>query len=204
MQSAKFYRDTWAEIDLEALKENVVNIRNILPEKTNLIVAVKANGYGHGAIETANAALSVGANGLAVAFLDEALELRNSGIQAPILVLGATNPEDAHIAVKHHISLTVFYLDWLKYAEKVIPKSDKLHVHVKCDTGMGRIGIRKVEELQQMEKFIQQSSSFIFEGIFTHFATADQLDDHYYQQQLSLFKQFLNCLQKKPTFYSCC
>src|SRR6185437_12446821 len=85
-----FYRDTWAEIDLEALYENMEEIRAFLPEEIHILAAVKANAYGHGAIHAAKTLLHAGAHGLVVALLDEALALRNSGISAPILVMGAT------------------------------------------------------------------------------------------------------------------
>jgi len=195
-----FYRDTWAEIDLDALYSNISQIREYLPENTKIFAAVKANAYGHGDIPTAKTVLAAGVHGLAVAFLDEALAIRKAGIKAPILVLGAARAEDAGIAAVHHISLTVFQLDWIKEAEKVIPPDCRLRVHIKCDTGMGRIGVTEENELRQIDAFLCQSNSFILDGIFTHFATADQLDETYYNKQLSRFKYFLSCLETHPPY----
>jgi len=195
-----FYRETWAEIDLDALHSNISQIREYLPENMNIFAAVKANAYGHGVIPTAKTALAAGVHGLAVAFLDEAIVIREAGITAPILVLGATRAADAGIAAIHNISLTVFQKDWIKEAEKVIPPECKLRVHIKCDTGMGRIGVTEEDELRQIDALLRQSSQFIIEGIFTHFATADQLDEAYYNKQLSRFKYFLHCLEALPPY----
>ncbi|MBS4202304.1 alanine racemase [Bacillus sp. FJAT-49732] len=195
-----FYRDTWAEIDLDALYSNISQIREYLPKETNIFAAVKANAYGHGDIPTAKTVLAAGVHGLAVAFLDEALAIRDAGITAPILVLGATRAEDAGIAACKNISLTVFQLDWLQQAEKVIPTETSLRVHIKCDTGMGRIGITNEDELLKIDGFIRKSDRIIFEGIFTHFSTADQLNETYYNKQLSRFKYYLSCLETLPPY----
>ncbi|MCJ8008498.1 alanine racemase [Lederbergia wuyishanensis] len=200
MEDKVFYRDTWAEIDLDALYSNISQIREYLPEETKIFAAVKANAYGHGDIPTSKTVLAAGVHGLAVAFLDEALAIREAGITAPILVLGASRADDAWIAARKNISLTVFQVDWLQEAEKVIPAGTNLRVHIKCDTGMGRIGITKEDELEQIEDFILQSDRFFFEGIFTHFSTADQLDETYYNQQLSRFQYFLSCLKTLPPY----
>lgn len=200
MNHKQFYRDTWVEINLQALYENIVHIRRQLPDQTKIIAAVKANGYGHGAFETAQTAIRAGADGLAVAFLDEALALRQKGIEAPILILGATNPEHAAIAAKNEIALTVFSSDWLHHAEKKLPPSTRLRVHVKCDTGMGRIGITEEDELQRIERILLTSKSFTFEGIFTHFATADQWEPSYYHHQLSQFQHYLQSLETTPPY----
>lgn len=195
-----FYRDTWAEIDLDNLHDNTAAICEFLPEDTKVFAAVKANAYGHGAIDAAHTVLEAGAHGLVVAFLDEALTLRENGITAPILILGATRAEDAGIAATHDISVTVFQMEWLKEAIAYIDESHPLRVHIKCDTGMGRIGIKEISEMQKMEEILKESIQFIFEGIFTHFATADEEDESYYQKQLATFKQFLNALTSQPPY----
>ncbi|MCJ7842191.1 alanine racemase [Lederbergia sp. NSJ-179] len=179
---------------------NMKEIRKLFPSETKVFAAVKANGYGHGAVQTARAALKAGAHGLLVAFLDEALVLRKAQITAPILVLGYTRPEDAGKAAEEHISLTVYQYDWLQTAEHAIPQGYKLSVHIKCDTGMNRIGVKKVSELSELEKFIDASHTYCFEGIYTHFATADQVEESYYQQQLARFHDFLNVLKTQPSY----
>lgn len=196
----QLYRDTWAEINVDAIVYNMKEMCKLLPNETKAFAAVKANGYGHGAVQTARAALKGGAHGLLVAFLDEALELRRAGLTAPILVLGYTRAEDAGVAAKEDISLTVYQYDWLQKAETFIPGESRLSVHIKCDTGMNRIGIKEPSELSLMEDFIEASSSYYFQGIYTHFATADQIEEQYYQQQLARFRAFLGMLKTLPPY----
>ena len=196
MLKDEYYRHTWAEIRLDAIEKNMKSIRQILPPSTSIMAVVKANGYGHGALEVAQVALENGAELLAVAFLDEALYLRENGIDCPILVLGYCPPEYAPIAAKHHVSLTVYQQEWLLQAKKVL--STPLAVHVKVDTGMGRIGVRTKQELVEIVKELHEEGPFIFEGIFTHFAKADSKDTEYYEVQLQRFLSFLETLEEKP------
>ncbi|EDL63255.1 alanine racemase [Bacillus sp. SG-1] len=197
----RFFRDTWVEIDLDNLYKNVHNIKQHLPEGVTMFAVVKANAYGHGDVQTAHTALNGGAGGLAVAFLDEAISLRENGIEAPILVLGATRAEDAYLAMSHDISLTVFDYAWLESAREYLEKEDgKLNLHIKCDTGMGRIGVRNSADLQKVEKFIRQESKFQLEGVFTHFATADELDTEYFERQLEVFERMLSSLTERPKY----
>ncbi|WAA14020.1 alanine racemase [Fervidibacillus halotolerans] len=193
----EFYRETWVEIQLDAISKNIQNIRDFLPKETKIMAVVKADGYGHGALEVAKVALQSGAKQLAVAMLDEAVFLRNHGIEAPILVLGYCPPEYAKIAEMYDIALTVYQTDWLR---KVKPQLNRgpLHVHVKCDTGMGRIGVRDEEEFKNLIHMIHMSREFQLEGIFTHFAKADSKDSSYYRKQLDKFIQCLETIDSKP------
>lgn len=193
-----FYRDTWAEVDLDRIKANVKVIRDHLPEAVEFIAVVKANAYGHGDSQTAEAALEAGASMLAVAFMDEALALRKKGIRAPILVLGASRAEDVNVAAEEGIILTVFQEEWLARAGDVLNKDASISLHIKIDTGMGRIGIRSADELISIEKLIKEDSRLELHGIYTHFATADELDDTYFKQQLSTFKGMLGFLDMQP------
>jgi alanine racemase len=165
-----------------------------------MIAVVKANAYGHGDVQVAEEALEAGAGYLAVAFMDEAISLRNKGITAPILVLGATRPEDILVAAKYDITLTVFQQDWLEEALKHVKTDDKISFHIKVDTGMGRIGVRSVTELTAVEQIISENDQFNLEGIFTHFATADEIDDSYMYKQLALFESIVAALKQKPKF----
>ncbi|PKR82539.1 alanine racemase [Heyndrickxia camelliae] len=200
--NSPYYRDTWVEIQLDYLKENVLSVRNHLPKDVDIFAVVKANGYGHGDVQVAKTALEAGAHGLCVAFLDEALVLRRNGIDVPILVLGASRPEDAAIAAMHNISLTVFQKEWLEKAMLTL-NNQMLSIHVKCDTGMGRVGIRDKQELTEMVGFIEGNRQFVFEGIFTHFATADELNTNYYEKQLHQFTEMVHILDKKPRYIHC-
>jgi len=193
-----FYRDTWAEVDLDCIAENVISVKNHLPKTVEIIAVVKANAYGHGDVQVAETALAAGATYLAVAFMDEAIALRNKGINAPILILGATRAEDVHIAAQHHITLTVFQKEWLQEAQKHLGLDEQLLLHIKIDTGMGRIGVRDSEELAAVEQFIEGDKRFNLEGIFTHFATADELDLTYFHEQLTRFENLISGLSKQP------
>ncbi len=144
-----WHRPTWIEIDRAAIRENIKNEQNKLPENVDLWAVVKANAYGHGIIEVARTAKEAGAKGFCVAILDEALALREAGFQDDfILVLGATRKEDANLAAKNHISLTVFREDWLEELTLEAP----LRIHLKVDSGMGRLGIRTTDEARQIKQ----------------------------------------------------
>lgn len=200
-----FYRDTWVEINLDHLTTNITLMKNHLPNGIKLFAVVKANAYGHGDIQIAKAALEAGAYGLAVAILDEAISLRNQGIEAPILVLGASRASDAPLAAKLGIALTVFRKEWLEDAASQLGQEEnKLIVHVKCDTGMGRIGVREIDELKEVEQFLSAHSKvFLFEGLFTHFATADEVNTSYFEKQLEAFKKMVAALNVKPSLIHC-
>ncbi|MGN1387087.1 MAG: alanine racemase [Bacillus sp. (in: firmicutes)] len=195
---AAFYRDTWAEINLDHIYDNVSAMKQYIRDDMKLCAVVKANGYGHGAYEVAQIALEAGAEWLAVAFLDEAIALRKKGIEVPILILGAIRACDAGLAAEHNISVTVFSNEWLQEAESYIPNNTKLPVHIKCDTGMGRLGYRDGEQMKRAEQLIVQSSAYTLEGCFTHFATADEIDTEYYEMQYEKFIELLGALSKLP------
>ena len=192
MELATSFRQTWAEVDLTAIKENMKRIRQRYPNK-KIYVAVKANAYGHGYIPVSEAALETGADALAVASLDEAVLLRENFPQAPILVMGWTDPRHVSIAAKSEIELTAFQPDWFTQAAEILKdKREKVKIHIKIDSGMGRIGIKTKEEAYAViEEVANFSSEFEISGIFTHFATADSFDLSYYQQQLDHFYEML-------------
>jgi alanine racemase len=199
-EQSLFYRDTWAEVDLDCIHANVTSIKKHLPQEVKMIAVVKANAYGHGDVHVAETALEAGAAYLAVAFMDEAISLRNKGITAPILVLGAARPEDIQVAAKFDITLTVFQKEWLTEALKYVKIEDKISFHIKVDTGMGRIGVRSETELTAVEQIISENDQFNLEGIFTHFATADELEETYMYHQLALFESMINVLKVQPKY----
>jgi alanine racemase len=199
-EQSLFYRDTWAEVDLDCIHANVTSIKKHLPQEVKMIAVVKANAYGHGDVHVAETALEAGAAYLAVAFMDEAISLRNKGITAPILVLGAARPEDIQVAAKFDITLTVFQKEWLTEALKYVKIEDKISFHIKVDTGMGRIGVRSETELTAVEQIISENDQFNLEGIFTHFATADELEETYMYHQLALFESMINALKVQPKY----
>lgn len=186
----KFYRNTWVEVNLDAIADNVIAFRNHLPADTRIMAVVKADGYGHGAVQVAKEALSAGASYLGVALIDEAIELRQAGIAAPILVLGYTAPEFLEIAVEHNITITVFAEDSIVALAEITKRLDKqAAIHLKLDTGMGRIGVRTLEELEALIAAAKKSPRIFVEGLFTHFSCADEEDRSYTEDQHHTFSK---------------
>ncbi|MCM3436500.1 alanine racemase [Bacillus licheniformis] len=195
MSLKPFYRKTWAEIDLTALKENVRNMKRHIGEHVHLMAVVKANAYGHGDAQVAKAALAEGASILAVALLDEALSLRAQGIEEPILVLGAVPPEYASIAAEKRIIVTGYSVGWLKDVLGFLNEAEApLEYHLKIDTGMGRLGCKTEEEIKEMMEMTESSDKLNCTGVFTHFATADEKDTDYFNMQLDRFKELISPL----------
>ncbi|RSL29423.1 alanine racemase [Salibacterium salarium] len=188
------YRDTWIDVDLENIKYNIEEVKKQFSQTMHVMAVVKADGYGHGAVQTAQAALEAGAAFLGVALLEEALELREAGISAPILVLGRINPEYAEIAQTNNISLTVFQRDWLQEAAPFLSEEASLKIHMKVDTGMGRIGMKTNQEILTFIKELEDYPLIQPEGIFTHFATADEIDNFYFDEQYRRFLQIIGLL----------
>lgn len=162
------YRKTWFEIDLDAVIKNVRTIKRKTGKK--FIAVLKANAYGCGDKEMANAVLDAGADMIAVSSTEEALILRQENISCPILILGATSKEDLPLLIENHITVTAYSLSWIE--EMLQEEHDGLTVHLKVDTGMNRIGFKSIEELQSALSLLQENHIKV-EGIFTHFACAD-------------------------------
>lgn len=190
-------RDTVIEVDLDALEHNLKQFRRHLQENTGIMAVVKADAYGHGAVQIAKAALSAGASYLAVAFVDEAVELRNAGISAPILILGYTPPHAVQTAVQYDLTCTVFSEENLRQMSEAAKNAGKsLRVHVKVDTGMGRLGLNSEDVLPFVRTMVR--SPFIkWEGIFTHYATADEKDKDYALKQEQKFRQVVETLARE-------
>lgn len=191
-----FYRPTWVEISLDALRHNIEAYRQLLPADVGLMAVVKADAYGHGAAAVAWEALACGASYIGVAFLDEGMELRRAGVTAPILVLGFTPEAGIAMAVEHDLTLTVFS-DELWPALKLLPVGWRLKVHVKLDTGMGRLGLLPdAEAIAYMERALCHPALTV-EGVYTHFACADETDKAYTHEQHARFEQFLQYFRGK-------
>ncbi len=193
-----FYRDAWVEINLDNISYNIKEIKKHLQKDVKIFAGVKANAYGHGYVEVAKTVLEAGASYLLVAFLDEALTLRKNGITAPILVLGACRPEDAWIAAENNITLTVFQEEWLMQAKNNLKST--LSIHIKLDTGMGRLGIRSKEALQQLEMMANSEPLIHLEGVYTHFSTSDEMDLTHFNLQMNRFQEMLSWLEKRPEY----
>ena len=184
------FRDTWVEIDLNAIEYNIKRMRETLPQDTNIIAVIKADAYGHGSVPVARTALQSGAKMLAVALLEEALVLREAGIDAPILVFGWVAPEATPIAAEAAITLTFYQKEWLQEVNK-LTFNKKLNLHMKWDTGMGRVGIRTENELKQVVDELNCNPSIYLTGVYTHFASADDTDLSYFNEQRARFEKLL-------------
>lgn len=186
------HRPSYIEINLENIKNNIRNVQAHLQNNEDIFAVVKANAYSHGLLEVGRAAIDAGATGLCVATLDEALMLRDASIVEPILVLGVTDAKYAPLAAQQNISLTVASKGWLAFTQN--ENFEGLKVHLKVDSGMGRIGITDKDELLEACEILKNDKRFIAEGIFTHFATADNPDDSYFKYQMNDFKEMLTNL----------
>lgn len=198
-----YHRPTRAIIHRKAIFQNIAKEVSRLSEGCGLFAVVKANGYGHGAVAVAQTALRAGATGFCVATLDEAIELRESGITEPILILSVVYPSYLSVVLAYDLSITVATHEWLEEAQEMLKtlKTDKiLKLHLKVDTGMGRIGFRSGEKLLAAVAFIQETPQMVWEGLFTHFATADEADQSYWQQQNTNFQEMLDQLPQLPRY----
>ncbi|WP_179396129.1 alanine racemase [Lacticaseibacillus absianus] len=196
-------RPTRVLVSEQAIYQNVQHALAGLADGTALFAVVKADGYGHGLLRVARVAQAAGATGFCVAILDEALALRQAGFTEPILVLGIIEPAYAGIAAANHIAVPVGDEAWLIAAMPHLSQSTlpPLAVHVAMDTGMGRIGFRDVTALQSAcARMTAHPECFDVEGLFTHFATADEPDPSYFQLQVGRFKAFLAALPHKPRY----
>lgn len=187
-------RPTYCEIDLSAIAHNVRQIRRIVGEGVRIMAVVKANAYGHGAVEVARAALGAGAEWLGVAFAAEGLALRRSGIAAPILVLGWAPEADAEAAIANDLTLTLYDLDLARACSAIARRiGKKARAHVKVDTGMGRLGLPP-DDAPLFIRAIQGFTGLAVEGVFTHFSASDMADRSHTLSQLAKFSAVLDTL----------
>ena len=181
-------RDAWAEINLSAIRHNLTEIRRHIQPSAKLCAVVKANAYGHGAVEASKVAVECGADFLAVATVDEGLELRRAGFTQPILILGIIPYDAAEISVQNNLTMTVSDFE---FAEKISQAAVKLNtvakVHLAIDTGMGRIGVYPDAAIDVAAQ-INSLPNIELEGLFTHFADADISDKTFTLNQLEIFK----------------
>ncbi|TSI08067.1 alanine racemase [Lysinibacillus sp. BW-2-10] len=198
MQNKQHFRPTKAIIDLQAIKQNICHLKEHLKPNVQIVAVVKANAYGHGDVEVARAAIEAGASMLAVATPEEALHIRKHFPTTDVLILGYSTSSFAEVAANENIILTVYSKDWVQQVCTQSNSSKPLKLHIKIDTGMGRIGVTSIETLMDLYNEINKSSNLVVDGIFTHFATADEEDDSYFNKQVTMFQQFIATLPKKP------
>lgn len=190
-------RPVWAEIDLDAIAHNMKEVKKLLKDK-EIIAVIKADAYGHGAIDVAPVLLENGATKLAVAVITEAMELRHVGIDAPIMILGYTPIDFAKQLIENNIEQSIYSLDYAKeLSEEAVRRGKKAKVHIVIDTGMGRLGFLPNEENFKEVLEICSLEGLQVEGIFTHFASSDEEDKEYTYKQLRELQEFCNKLSLK-------
>ena len=188
---------TWTEVNLDAIAQNVKNIKKLIGKKKELMAVVKGNAYGHDILEISSVVLENGATRLAVARLEEAIFLRKAGITVPILVLGLTLKPQAESLVSYDITPTVCEFEMIeKLSESAVQMNKMAKIHLKVDTGMGRIGIFPDDVLRFIKR-IKTLKKVEIEGIFTHFSVADEKDKFYTEEQFRKFIEILTILEKE-------
>lgn len=196
-------RPVWAEIDLDCIKNNIREIKKSIPGK-EIMAVVKADAYGHGAIDVAPVLLENGADRLAVAVITEALELRKSGIKAPILILGYTPTNFTLELINGNLEQTVYSLEYAQEISKIAKEhGKKVGIHIAVDTGMGRLGFLPTEKSLKEVEEISKLENIKIKGIFTHFSSADEKDKEYTHLQISKFNNFIQVLEDRGIELGC-
>lgn len=183
-------RTTWAEVNLNALENNIKEVAKVSKGK-EIIAVIKADGYGHGAVGICKTLLENGVSRIAVAVITEAIELRKAGVEIPIMILGYTSNEFYEEVIDFQIEQTIYsYQDAVELSRVAARKNAKVKIQIAVDTGMGRIGFLTTQEEAMEVKKISELPGIEIEGMFTHFATADEKDKEYSFLQLKRFKEF--------------
>jgi len=189
-------RPTWAEINLSALRHNFSQIQDFVGSGVDILSVVKADAYGHGAVPVSRALVESGTAILGVATLDEAMELREAGIRAPIQLLSGFYEDELEQILKLDLTPTVCSLAALNSLEKTAAKAHKpVKYHLKIDTGMNRLGV-PASGLADFLGFVNDSKRLILEGVFSHLADADCEDRDYTNMQLALFSDMMGRVKK--------
>lgn len=193
-----YYDRSCVEIDLDALRHNYAEIRKMTAPGAGILAVVKADAYGHGAYETAKTLLECGAAGLCLATIDEAVDLRRRGIDAPMMTLGFTDRSRYPDAVKYGIEQAVYSYEIAKaLSDEAVAQGKQIKIHIKLDTGMGRIGFKT--DGSETDEIIRSCSlpGIVSYGVFSHFAAADTNDDSYTLQQYDAFMRQVKELEEK-------
>ena len=187
----------WAEVNLDNIAHNVRAIRRITSKKAEIMGIVKADAYGHGVMGVTRTLLDNGVTRLAVSMLDEAIQLRKSGIDVPILILSYTDPRRAEEIIQNEVTQTVFSHDLANaLSEAAIKLGRNVKIHIKIDTGMTRVGFMPGYSAVKNVVEISKLPGIIIEGLFTHFASADEKDKSYTQMQFERFMSICSELNR--------
>lgn len=190
------YLRAYAEINLDAINHNIREVKKNVGEDVKVMAVIKADGYGHGAVMVANSLNEIGIDGFAVAIIEEGIVLRKRGIQSPILILGYTSPYQYGELVQYGLTQTVFRYEMAeKISEFAVLLGKTAKIHIKVDTGMNRIGFKDNEESIEIIRRIKELPNIEIEGIFTHFACADETDKKSAYHQYQRYSKFVERLE---------
>ncbi len=191
-------RPTRAEINLANLSHNLRQFRAHLPPRTRIMAVVKADAYGHGAVEVSRRALEEGADYLGVALPSEGRALREADIKAPILVFGSTPRDMVPLLFRCNLTPTVYTWELAReISREAVRRGEEISLHVKVDTGMGRVGIYPPEDAVSFLDRLKSLPGLKVEGIYTHFACADEKERRHTEGQIAIFKKILAALEEK-------
>lgn len=194
----KLSRPVWAEIDLDNLAHNMREVRRVTNKNSKVTAVIKADGYGHGAVAIAETLLANGADRFAVATLSEAIQLKTSFPNIETMILGYTPENLAKEVIEHNIIQTIYTLEQAKeFSNTALFLNKKIVVHIKLDSGMNRLGMVFSDETIDTILEMSKLDGLIIEGIFTHFAAADELDKEYTKQQVKKYQYIVDSLEQR-------
>ena len=203
-----YWKRLWTEINLDNLLCNFNVIKQRLGDSTKICCVVKANAYGHHAPKIASVLENAGADMFGVSNIEEALQLRNAAIKAPILILGYTPPECAYVLAENNITQCVYSLEYARcLSENLSEHNRSINVHIKIDTGMGRLGFQCDEKSGAVSQILDVSklAGLNIEGIFTHFAVSDngEKGKSFTNKQYNKFTEIVTELENKGLTFKC-
>ncbi len=189
---------THVQVHLDNIRQNLENIRKHIGLERKILIAVKANAYGHGAVEVSRMAEKMGVDFLGIATVPEAIQLREAGIRLPILKFGPTFPEETKTALENKVTLPVCSRESAQQTQDVASgMSKKQPVHLKVDTGMGRVGV-SVDQAPELAEFIETGCTNLYlEGIFTHLPVSDSADQTFTHEQITRFMKVKNAIEQR-------
>lgn len=189
---------THVQVHLDNIRFNLEGIRSAVGDQRKILVAVKANAYGHGAVQVARLAENAGMDWLGVATVPEGIELRDAGINLPILKFSQAFPEEMHAAVENDLTLTVYDQENISALQRVCQEMDQVtNVHLKVDTGMGRIGAKPDGVVEIAALIEHDCPNLRLQGVFTHFPVSDIPGDSFNDNQIELFRSVVSDISEK-------
>ena len=191
------YNRAWAEINLDNIAHNYNEIKKHIGN-TKIMGVVKADGYGHGAVEISKTLINEGVDYLAVSMIDEGIQIRNADIDVPVLVFGHTSGALMEKLIEYNITQTVYDFDSAKMLNEIAGKSNKkIKVHIKIDTGMSRLGYQINEMIENEIIKVYKLENLIIEGVYSHFSVADENDIEFTKMQLNKFLDVISRIEKR-------